>query len=408
MIKWRHLYIAVAKDQAQRHGYLHLDCPPQLPFLYAGWIVGHGRRDLGSFFFRVRTPFDLIPQVKTAHIRASAFDDTWGDAKLRIRGSTTPNQPQITSRHAFDSMPKTKAYVDYTAYSWDKDKAYTIDVTPILREQHQLGLLTPDTYVGFKVENINFRGEPPVIIYALDGGVTDELTVHISCFVDLPGDSDPPPDPEIPQPPNNPLLPPVFTPPEVPLDRAMVLAEGIYWGNNQAHVVATTDESCLMKLLWTDVAPEEHAMTVLRRGRVYRWDKKYCFVSWHEIPEENPLPSGYHDFCWPDWQDGDTKYYRYVFIFNSEQIKPNTPFHWATYPGDSAWIIPEDPTITVLLPGSLTEEGLPCFGPELVLYDPFSWGGIEPPDFDLFYTEIYTWLPWPPVTWTLFFTEPWG
>ena len=407
MIKWHHCYIATRKDQSQRHGYTMLDCPPQLPFLYIGFITSRGRRDRGSIFFRFRTGPDPINHVKSAHLLATPYDTTWGQPIQRFFGSTLYNQSQITSRHDFDTIPKTKAYVDYSSPHWEKDRQRTIDLTPILREQHQLGLLTPNTWIGFVAHDVRFAYDKCVYIYTLDPSHTNEMSLHISSFLDVPGPSDPPPNPEISQPPNDPLLPPVFTAPYIPPDRAMTLEAGLYWGQNKAHVVAHTDQDCLMKLLWTDVPPEEHKKPDLRRGRVFRWDKKYCFVSWNEIPEENPLPSHYHDFCWPDWANGDTKYYRYAFIFNGEQIKPNTPFYWDSYPGDSAWNIPPEEGAPILLPASLTEEGLPCFGPILQLYDPFTWGGMEPPDFELLFTEVYTWLGDTPPAWTQFFTEHW-
>jgi len=407
LIKWHHLQIQTKKDQAQRHGYWSFECPPTLDFLYIGHLWTFGRRDKGEIFCRFRTGSDPIFQVKSAHLLAIAWIESWRTITLRCFGTTIYNQPRVLSVDEYDDLPKTAAYVDYEALSWDRDKAYPIDITAVVREQHQLGLLTPNSWVGFVISELHKIYYSAVGCYTLTPGLTNELSLHMSDFVDLPGDDEPPPDPEIPNPPNDPILPPIFTPPAIPPNRAMVLEEGIYWGPNQAHVVAHTDQVCLMILLWTDVLPEEHKMSVERRGMIYRWDNKYCFVNWHEIPEESLIPSRYHDFCWPDWQDGNTKYYRFVFIFNSEQVLPNTPFYQDTYPGDASWLIPEDPTIPIPPPGYLTEEGLPCFGPELVLYEPYTWGGMLPPDFELFFTEVYTWLGVDPPTWFWVSTESW-
>ena len=378
------------RDQSQRWSFEELNCPPIDSFLYIG-IHGAHSFDIGGgrLFLRWHNSFESPASIKSAFIRFTAVHDLGVPMRIRIWGSTKYNQPQITDWGDFDILPRTKAYVDFYCGRMMNGASVTIDVTPILREMLGLELIKTGAWIGFKFD-------PQTILYVggrhfakFDPATDIGPDLHISEWLPDPAPDEPPPDPGIPQPTPGPILPPAPCPPPIPPTRAVILRDTLTWGLNRAHVNAQTDEPCTLKLLWTDVPPEEHKYSEIVRGVGTRADKKFCFVQWNVIDEENPNESHWHDFCWPDWHDGDKRFYRFVFLFGGVEGKPNTAFKWDTYPGDAAWFVPDAESLPILPPWNLDPDGLPCFGPTLILFETWSQCGIIPIFFELSFTE-----PW--------------
>jgi len=74
-------------------------------------------------------------------------------------------------------------------------------------------------------------------------------------------------------------------------------------------IIIQTDVACHLWMRWTLVEPQEHPITVFRRGVAFRADKYFCFDVYEDNEQEEAGDTLLHTFIKSPWQHCETRYF---------------------------------------------------------------------------------------------------
>lgn len=154
-------------------------------------------------------------------------------------------------------------------------------------------------------------------------------------------------------------------PPPPPPDKWAILALEQTITATGYTIVVTTDNPCHLKLLWTWHPPWVHREESVKRGMRFLWEGYWCFVAWEEIDQEEEGDTLEHTFIWTDWENCQTKYFRFTGSTAEQESPSDSPIFHKHYfyeaPPPPPWLHKEE----------------------------WTWFKVEPPDFTTIFTE-----PW--------------
>ncbi|NVM23701.1 MAG: hypothetical protein HWN68_18225 [Desulfobacterales bacterium] len=152
------------------------------------------------------------------------------------------------------------------------------------------------------------------------------------------------------------------------------------WDANTATIVLTTNVPCHLWLYYTTKQPWVHRQTRIVRGLTVPWDAYWCFVIWQKNEQLEPDDTLTHTFIKPDWKYCETRWFCFRGTVEGQLSPSDSPIFSKHYDG----------------------KYLKAF------IEPWTWLGVEPPEFTLHFTEPWTWLGVDPPEFTLHFNELWS
>ena len=84
----------------------------------------------------------------------------------------------------------------------------------------------------------------------------------------------------------------------------------------------TTDESCHLTARYTEVEPHKHTKALLKRGKPYADDVRWCFVKFKELEQKDAGDTKQHNFKGDDWPVC-TKRWTYLLDLAAERESPS-------------------------------------------------------------------------------------
>jgi len=96
-------------------------------------------------------------------------------------------------------------------------------------------------------------------------------------------------------------------------------------------VTITTNTPCHLYLRYSKVYPRIHRKSVLRRGVVFGWDARFCFVSYQHIEQNEDGDTITHTFTWPDWENCWTRYFYFWGTKTGFEMASDSPIFWLHY-----------------------------------------------------------------------------
>jgi len=96
-------------------------------------------------------------------------------------------------------------------------------------------------------------------------------------------------------------------------------------------VTITTNRACHCYLRYSKVYPRIHRKGVLRRGVVFGWDARFCFVSYQHIEQNEEGDTITHTFTWPGWENCSTRYFYFFATVGGFPGVSDSPIFWMHY-----------------------------------------------------------------------------
>jgi len=101
-------------------------------------------------------------------------------------------------------------------------------------------------------------------------------------------------------------------------------------------ITITTNRACHCYLRYSKVYPRIHRKSVLRRGVVFGWDARFCFVSYQHLEQDEEGDTYIHTFTWPGWENCHTRYFYFFATVGGFPGVSDSPIFWLHY----LWIAP--------------------------------------------------------------------
>lgn len=185
-------------------------------------------------------------------------------------------------------------------------------------------------------------------------------------------------------------------------------------------IVLLTDVSAHLWMRWTLIVPQEHLVSVMKRGLADRKQKYFCFDSFVDNEQLERGDTLVHTFYKPDWPLCQTRY----FYFWGTIAGLRSPSETAKLSYHSFWAEPL-PGHTLLNHEQWTWLRIDPPPHAAGFYEPWYWQGFafpKPANFvtlitelwdknypgsSLLLTEVWTWLGISPPALTQLTAEPW-
>jgi len=101
-------------------------------------------------------------------------------------------------------------------------------------------------------------------------------------------------------------------------------------------VTVTSNRACHMYLRYSRIYPRIHRKSTLRRGVVFGWDARFCFVSYQHLEQDEEGDTITHTFTWPGWENCNTRYFYFFATVGGFPGVSDSPIFWMHY----LWVAP--------------------------------------------------------------------
>ena len=94
-----------------------------------------------------------------------------------------------------------------------------------------------------------------------------------------------------------------------------------------------TSAPCHLTLRWTATEPVKTSIPKAKRGALWYYDNKMCFVAWQDIEQLEPGDTTLHTFLWPGWTICNTRWFIFTGTIGGIVSPSNTAIFSAHYEG---------------------------------------------------------------------------
>lgn len=99
------------------------------------------------------------------------------------------------------------------------------------------------------------------------------------------------------------------------------------------HIRIPTSVPCHLTCYYTDQKPLKHHRSRVVRGLEVPWGTYFCFVAWQALEQSEIGDTLYHTFWFPDWLEGQTKWFTFRGEVDLENVPSVGPIFEHTHPG---------------------------------------------------------------------------
>jgi len=110
-------------------------------------------------------------------------------------------------------------------------------------------------------------------------------------------------------------------------------AKQVLHGQGELEVELWTSSPCHLTLRWTATQPVKTLHPKEKRGALWYYDNKMCFVAWKDIEQIEPGDTTLHTFLWPGWTLGLTRWFFFLGTIGGVSSPSNTAIFSATWRG---------------------------------------------------------------------------